>query len=160
MIADTKTALRLSRVVRVDPQAAFDAWTQPEQIRRWACPEGHTVAESQVDLRVGGAYLLEIRSDDGATHTAYGVYREVDRPGRLVYTWDWKEDDHQVGETVVTVEFRPHERGTEVVLTHEGFPAEEATEAHVEGWTGCLEKLERHLGGASAPAAAAAGAEA
>lgn len=145
MIADTKTALRLTRIVNADPQTAFDAWTLPEHIRRWSCPEGHRVAVSEVDLTVGGGYLLQMTSDDGLTHTAFGTYREIDPPHRLVYTWDWKEDDHKVGETLVTVEFREHERGTEVVLTHEAFPAEEATQAHVEGWESCLDKLERHL---------------
>ena len=65
MIAETKTALRLSRIVNADPRAAFDAWTQPEQIRRWACPEGLSVADSQVDLTVGGRFLLKMEGEDG-----------------------------------------------------------------------------------------------
>ena len=105
------------------------------------------------DLTVGGGYKLRMTNDEGLTHTAVGTYREIDRPGRLVYTWDWLEDDHKVGESLVTVEFRPHADGTEVVLTHEGFPAAEATEAHVEGWTSCLEKFERHLAPVASPVA-------
>ncbi len=149
MIADTRTALRLTRIVKADPQTAFDAWTQPEQIRRWACPEGHTVADSQVDLTVGGRYLLKMRNDaEGSFHTAVGAYREIDAPRRLVYTWDWVEEDHHMGgDTLVTVEFRPHAEGTEIVLTHEAFPAEEITELHVEGWESCLDKYVAHFGG-------------
>lgn len=156
MIQDTKTALRLTRIVNADPRTAFDAWTQPEQIRHWACPEGHSIVDSQVDLAVGGRYLLKMKNEQGAAHTAVGVYRQVDPPHRLVYTWDWEEEDHKVGETVVTVEFHQHGQGTEIVLTHEAFPAGEATQAHLEGWSSCLDKFERrfHAAGAQEPAAA------
>jgi uncharacterized protein YndB with AHSA1/START domain len=54
---------------------------------------------------------------EGQWHTAFGVYREIDRPHRLVYTWDWEEDDYRVGETLVTVEFKNLGEATEVVLT-------------------------------------------
>ncbi len=161
MIADIPTALRLTRVVNADPQTAFDAWTQPEQIRRWACPEGHSVVDSQVDLRVGGEYVLKMRNDaEGSFHTAVGTYREIDAPRRLAYTWDWVEDDHKMDtETLVTVEFRHHADGTEVVLSHEAFPNAEITGLHVEGWESCLGKYEAHFAGApsaGAPVAAEA----
>lgn len=142
MKTETSASLRLTRVIKTDPNTAFAAWTQPRHIKRWSCPEGHTVVDSQVDLRVGGAYRLQMRSDDGTVHTARGIYREIDAPHRLVYTWDWEEAEHQVGETVVTIEFRALGGDTEIVLTHELFPAEEAKEAHEVGWTSCLDRLE------------------
>lgn len=146
MTEATKTALRLSRIVNADPQTAFEAWTQPEQIRNWACPEGLTVLDSQVDLTVGGSYVLQMGDPEGGTHTAIGTYREIDPPRRLVYTWDWIEDEHRMDlETVVTVEFHSRDGGTEVVLTHEAFPNTEATDAHDEGWSSCLDKFAGHL---------------
>ena len=114
--------------------------------------------DSQVDLTIGGSYLLKMENDEGLNHTAFGVYREVDPPHRLVYTWEWEEEEHKVGETLVTVEFREHAQGTEVILIHEAFPAEEATQAHLEGWTSCLDKFERRFEPASGPAEAAIGA--
>ncbi len=156
MIADARTALHLTRIVNADPQTAFDAWTQPEHIRHWACPEGATVADSQVDLTVGGSYVLKMRNDEqGIFHTAVGTYREIDPPNRLVYTWDWVEDDHRMDtETLVTVEFRPHADGTEVVLTHEAFPTEEITDLHGEGWESCLAQYVGYFTGRPATASA------
>ena len=81
-----------------------------------------------------------MREPNGSEHRVFGVYREVDPPRRLVYTWSW-ENDPEIVESVVTVEF--HERGnaTEVVLRHEGFPTKESRDRHETGWGGCLKKL-------------------
>jgi uncharacterized protein YndB with AHSA1/START domain len=143
MSTETRTALRITRTIKASPERVFEAWTRPEHLERWACPEGGKVLEASVELRVGGGHHLVMKTEEGGIHTAYGVYREIDAPRKLVYTWDWKEEEFRVGETVVTVEFRPASQGTDVVLTHELFPAPEATKAHEEGWISCLNRLER-----------------
>jgi uncharacterized protein YndB with AHSA1/START domain len=143
MSTKTDTSLRLSRVIQGDPDTVFRAWTEPAQLERWSCPEGLTVGDAQVELRVGGRYRLRMRGPEGQVHTAVGMYREIVRPHRLVYTWQWEEEDHAVGETLVTVEFNDLDGSTELVLTHELFPNTEATSDHQEGWTSCLDRLER-----------------
>lgn len=47
-----------------------------------------------------------------------------------------------MGETVVTVKFSEVEGGTEVTVSQEGFPANEAKVAHEEGWSACLDHFE------------------
>ncbi len=145
MTATADRRCRVRRVIPAPPEAVFHAWTQPELIRQWSCPPGGTIRESQVDLVPGGPYRLLIEAEGGTLHAAFGVYREVDAPNRLVYTWDWEEPEAAVGETLVTVEFRADGPSTEVVLTHEGFPAAEAAEGHRLGWTWSLERLEELL---------------
>jgi uncharacterized protein YndB with AHSA1/START domain len=144
MSTETGTSLRISRIINADREAVFRAWTEPDQLKRWSCPEGMTVADSQVDLTVGGRYRLRMESPEGKAHTAVGVYREIESPGRLVYTWDWEEES--IGETLVTVEFNDLGESTEVVLIHELFPNAEAKVGHEEGWTSCLNRLEKVLG--------------
>lgn len=141
MSVETISALRITRVIRADRQAVWDAWTQPEQMKRWACPAPGGVESITTDLRVGGSFDLRMNVD-GNPHNAFGTYREVDPPSRLVYTWDWREEEAAMGETVVTVEFNVVEGGTEVVLVHDGFPAVEAKTAHEEGWGACLTHFE------------------
>lgn len=145
MSTKTATSLRISRVINADPATVFRAWTEPDQLKQWSCPEGLTLGDVQVDLTVGGRYRLRMESPDGAVHTAVGSYREIEAPRRLVYTWQWEEADHDVGETLVTVEFNAMGGTTEVVLTHELFPNAQAKDSHVEGWTSCLDRLERLL---------------
>ncbi len=136
----TTSSLTITRTIKASADKVFDAWTQPEQIKRWAAPEGVEVQEAQVDLTVGGRYHIRMLSDEGE-HNAVGVYREVIRPTRLVYTWSWEEKDHDVGETLVTVEFNAQGDNTEVVVLHEGFPAAEARDGHEQGWTSCLSQF-------------------
>ncbi|UCC83339.1 MAG: SRPBCC domain-containing protein [Gemmatimonadota bacterium] len=143
MSTGTGTSLRVSRVIKASPEEVFAAWTQPEHLKRWSCPEGMEVGDAQVDLTVGGRYLIRMESPQGKVHTAVGVYREIERPSRLVYTWDWEEES--IGETIVTVEFNDLDGSTEVVLTHELFPNAEAKVGHEEGWTSCLGRLEKLL---------------
>ena len=138
----TTSSLTITRTIKASADKVFDAWTQPEQIKRWAAPEGVEVQEAQVDLTVGGRYHIRMLSDEGE-HNAVGVYREVTRPTRLVYTWSWEEKDHDVGETLVTVEFNAQGDNTEVVVVHEGFPAAEARDGHEQGWNGCLDGFEQ-----------------
>jgi uncharacterized protein YndB with AHSA1/START domain len=64
------------------------------------------------------------------------------RPSRkLVYTWVWKSTPER--ESLVTVELRAKDGGTELTLTHAGFVDEAARERHEHGWSGCLDRLAR-----------------
>jgi uncharacterized protein YndB with AHSA1/START domain len=133
-------ALEVRRTFAAPPARVFQAWTRPEELKRWAAPGPMETPLAEVDLRVGGQYRIHMRAPDGAEHRVFGVYREVDPPRRLVYTWTW-EDDPEVIDSVVTVEF--HDRGgsTEVVLRHEALPNKDRRDKHEVGWNGCLDKL-------------------
>lgn len=141
MSTETDTSLRVSRVIGTDRETAFRAWTEAEQMKRWAAPEGGTVTDAASEVKVGGRYRIAMVTADGGEHVAVGEYREVKRPSRLVYTWDW-EGDGAMGDTLVTVEFNEVDGGTEVVLLHERFPNAEARDNHTVGWESCLNRLE------------------
>jgi uncharacterized protein YndB with AHSA1/START domain len=142
----TSHVLRLTRTIKASRQAVFKAWTEPEQMKQWMAPEGLDLPAVEADVRVGGAYRIQMISPDGATHTAYGTYREINPPERLVYTWSWKEEPHSdIGETLVTVTLEEAEGATEVTMLHEGLPTEERRKDHEEGWTSCLNRLEKQF---------------
>ncbi len=146
MSTQTGQSLKLTRVIRADPETVFRAWTEPEQLKRWSAPEGVEPADVEVDLTVGGRYRIRMRDPEGKEFNALGVYREIERPSRLVYTWQWEEKENDVGETLVTVEFHDLGGSTEVVLTHEQFPDTKAKDDHEQGWGSCLNRLEKLFG--------------
>ena len=115
MSTKTGTSLRVSRVINAKPARVFEAWTEPDQLKKWSCPEGGYTVDDE--------------------------YRKIERPKRLVYTWDW-DGEAPLGETLVTVEFNDLGGSTEVVINHERFPNAEAKQRHEDGWTSCLNKLE------------------
>jgi len=140
---DADTSLTVRRTYPAARERVFRAWTDPAALREWSCPVGFTVAEASVDLRVGGAYRIAMQPPDGEPNIAYGTYREVSPPERLVYTWQW--EGGEMGETLVTVEFRDLGGETEVVLVHELFPSTEVRDRHNEGWLSLLEHLAQAL---------------
>ncbi len=144
--ATPETTLTLRRTFQAPREKVFHAWTDPETLKKWWGPEGYETPEAEVDLRVGGRYRLGMRKlPDGEVFYLSGAFREISPPERLVYTWSWEQASMDVGETLVTIEFRVAGQSTEVVLKHELFPNEEARENHNQGWNGCLDKLAKLL---------------
>jgi uncharacterized protein YndB with AHSA1/START domain len=142
-------AFRLERTFAAPPEEVFDAWTNPEVLRRWwgARPTSSSPG-CEVDLRVGGRYLLQMRDGEtGELHAVGGEYREVVRPLRLVYTWCWQGSEglHPGHVSLVTVDFRPDGQATTVVLEHTGLASEESRDRHAVGWRGSLENLARRI---------------
>jgi uncharacterized protein YndB with AHSA1/START domain len=138
--------LHMERTFDAAPDAVFDAWTNPEVLRRWwaAAPDWHT-ALAEVDLRPGGRYRLSMRdSNTGDVHTVGGEYVEVERPARLVYTWTWEGDPPEMAgsaNSVVTVAFRAEGDRTRVVLDHTRLADDEIAAKHEHGWNACLDNL-------------------
>jgi uncharacterized protein YndB with AHSA1/START domain len=134
-------SLTLNRIVEASRERAFQAWTQPEELKRWLAPGDLTVELVQVDLRPGGRYRVHMREPGGKVHRLVGAYQVVEVPGRLVFTWRWESEEKPV-ETRVTVDFRALGADrTEIVVLHEFFPTEAMCAQHVSGWNACLLKL-------------------
>jgi uncharacterized protein YndB with AHSA1/START domain len=143
-----ETSLRVERSFDASPEEVFDAWTNPEVLRRWwVADPSWTTPLAEVDLRVGGRYRLSMEDPGtGARHTVGGEYSEVSRPERLSYSWCWEEDgrpgDHV---STVTVEFRRERERTTVVLEHTGLASADSRDQHAHGWAGCLESLQSRV---------------
>jgi uncharacterized protein YndB with AHSA1/START domain len=142
-------SVRVSRTIHADADTLFRAWTDPRELMHWWRQEGDgwAFAGATVDLRVGGRYRLAMTGPDGTTHAAIGEYREIERPVRLAFTWDWENPANRVGDTLVSIEFRhAGAKGTEVILTHERFADPARLGRHEQGWTELLRLLDRHIG--------------
>lgn len=128
----------------------FDAWTNPDVLRRWwRASESWETPLAEVDVREGGSYRLSMKTDEGEIHTVFGEYREVTPPERLAFTWSWEEGPGPAmggsENTLVVVEFEEDGDGTLVKLTHSGFASEELKGMHTQGWEGVLDTLERNV---------------
>jgi uncharacterized protein YndB with AHSA1/START domain len=134
--------LILRRMLNAPPELAFRAWTSPEHIKQWMCPEpGMEVASARMEARVGGKYRIQMKKD-GEFFTAVGEFREVKAPERLVYTWDFEKDGsgEEFGEvegkqSLITVEFFKRGKQTEFVLTHTRFATVQSRDSHAQGWS-------------------------
>ena len=132
---------RVTRLVPAPVEEVFRAWTDPAVMRRWFGP-GEATAEIEADARPGGTYRFVLRRADGGPLAVSGSYREVDPPRRLSFTWAWEEGGPDDVESLVTVELAPAGDGTEMTLTHGGFPDAGVAAPYGVGWTNSLPKLE------------------
>ena len=139
-------AFRVRRRFAVPREIVFRAWTEEAALRQWWCPAGWTPADTEVDLRVGGAYTIGMRkAGTDRKISAYGRFLEVRSPELLVYSWHWRGAFEEMPETRVTVRFEEIDNGTEVTLLQECLPEIGICLQHRAAWIAAWERLESHL---------------
>jgi uncharacterized protein YndB with AHSA1/START domain len=136
----------LSRAFDAPRERVFAALTTPAAVRQWLAPCDFTLAECEMDLRVGGAWRLLMRRPDGEEFAMRGVYREVSAPKRYVHTESYDGHDGW-GELFITTELAESGGRTTVTLTllHPSRECRDAN-AHVEqGVAQAYDKLGAYL---------------
>jgi uncharacterized protein YndB with AHSA1/START domain len=141
-VSDDRASVRIVDVFEFPRDVVFAAWTEPEQLKQWWGPGFFETVFAEVDLRPGGRY--ELLLEPGSMRLV-GEFREVTPPRRLVYTWRWEQGVPDTRESLVTVEFREHGGGTEVVLVHDNFAGPGPVDMYDEGWRSGLDKLRAFL---------------
>ncbi len=138
----TVPSIAIRRTYDASPERVYQAWTTPEVAKVFLGPDDVKAAEVEMDVRVGGTYRIVMLMPDGERWTVGGTYREVVPGHRLAMTWTWAEDDPKdEHETLLTLEFNPHDGGTELILTHEKFASQESRDSHARGWEAILDAL-------------------
>ncbi|HWV44672.1 MAG TPA: SRPBCC domain-containing protein [Nitrospira sp.] len=141
-----KTSLEIVRFINVPTDRVYDAWTDPAQLRQWFGPENVRTRKFTADVRVGGNYRWDLTSPEGEEMSAFGEYKELVPGKKIVFTWQWDNDEAWENRTsVVTIELVESRGGTELRLKHEKLPSEESRDRHNEGWNSLLDKLEQFL---------------
>ena len=136
--------LRIERTFAATAEEVFDAWTNPEVMRRWFHPfPTWETPTAEVDLRVGGTVSVVMRAPDGSESGAQGEYRVIDRPHRLVMTWIFDSDPSN--EQLMELSFSESAGATTVVLVNSRIASDERRDSQEWGWNGCLNELERAL---------------
>lgn len=130
----------IEEMITGTPEEIFDAWTDPECLKQWFVGgKTNCVSLAETDPRPGGKYRI-VMSGDERDYDHYGEYIEVDRPGRLVFTWHTPSIDYV--ESLVTVTLTPGDEGrTRLRLVHEKLP-DHMVEPHRAGWAELLQKLD------------------
>jgi len=133
--------LALQMVVDSPLDRVFTALTEPAQVASWWGPRGYSMAEIDLDLRVGGRYRFTMQPPGGDPFHLAGEFLEIEPPRRLVYTFGYEEPDPDDRQTVVTLTLDQAGHETAVSLSQDGFATEARLELHRSGWTDSLEKL-------------------
>jgi len=78
--------LMLTRIIDAPPARVFDAWTKPDLLKQWFAPKPYTTLHAEIDLRVGDANNIMMRSPDGQDLPNDGAFLEVIPNRKIVIT--------------------------------------------------------------------------
>jgi uncharacterized protein YndB with AHSA1/START domain len=138
----SETTLYLERLIPSPPEVLFALWTEPAQLLRWWAPEGYEPSVHALDVRPGGRWRTTLRRSDGSLVATSGVYRIVEPPRRLSFTWAWEGKNGVRGhETEVMVTFEATPGGTRLVLLQQRFENKQARDSHNVGWSSSFDRL-------------------
>ena len=142
--AANKTSLEIKRVINAPRSRVYAAWTDPAQLKEWWGPEGVETRNFAADARVDGKYRWDLVNQEGEEMSVFGEYRELVPGKKIVFTWQWDDDEAWKNvSSVVTVELSDRDGGTEICLRHEQLPSTESRDRHNEGWSSVLDRLEK-----------------
>ena len=108
------------------PERVFAAFADATKKRRWfAEGEMHEVQEFTSDFRVGGTERLRYRFKEGTPFpgvelTNQGTYQEIVPNRRIVSASTMAFGNKPFSASLVTVEFVPTDKGTDLICTHQG----------------------------------------
>jgi uncharacterized protein YndB with AHSA1/START domain len=144
----SETTLRLERLIASPPEDLFALWVEPENLLKWWAPDGFEAVVGGLDIRPGGRWRMMLRRPDGGVVATSGVYRVVEPPRHLVFTWAWENSAGARGhETEVAVSFEPAPGGTRLVLVQQHFESRQARDNHNRGWSASLDRQQKILTG-------------
>lgn len=78
--------LVLTRLIDVPRDKLFRYWTEPALIVQWFTPPPWKTIHAETDVRAGGASYIVMQGPDGTEMPNRGVYLEVVKNERLVFT--------------------------------------------------------------------------
>ncbi len=83
---DPRLDLLLERVIDVPPEVVWNAWTQPEQVKKWFTPAPWKTVDCEIDLRPGGRFRTVMQSPEGQQFPNEGCFLEIVQNRKLVWT--------------------------------------------------------------------------
>ena len=144
---ESETTLRLERLIASPPEVLFGLWTEPVQLLKWWGPDGYETSVHSLETRPGGRWRIILRRSDGSALAMSGVYRIIEPPRRLAFSWAWENASGARGhETEVEVNFEATPGGTRLVLLQQRFESKQARDNHNVGWSSSFDRLTKVAG--------------
>jgi len=120
------TEILIIRRFDAPAELVFDVWTTPEHVRNWWGWDTDAMSVCEIDLRVGGGYRFV--AGDGNREVAFrGVYREIDRPHRLVSTEVYEPYPESESINTLTLEEEDGVTTMTIVVAHQSKEARDGT---------------------------------
>jgi len=139
-------ALTLIRTFDAPRELVWQAWTTPEHALNWWGPTHHPATQMSWDFRSGGRWrncLHSVETGEPLWHG--GIFKEIIKPERLVFTFAWEEPGERGMEALVTVTFAEQQEKTRMVLHQTPFQSIAERDGHDGGWNSTFDRLAEYL---------------
>jgi uncharacterized protein YndB with AHSA1/START domain len=157
--ASATNAVVVVRELDAPPEVAWQAWSDPAQIRQWWGPVGFTCTRADVDFRVGGSTLVTMQAPaeyGGFSMHNRWTYTALDQPRRIEFVSTFADaDGNRIDpaaagippgvpvEVPHVVDLEPLPGGrTRVTVTESGYTDEQARAQSQLGQEQCLDKMQ------------------
>jgi len=152
--------LTITRIFDAQRDRVWKAWTDPEIFMKWWGPKYFSCPLANLDLRIGGKYLVAMRGPDGKDFYSTGTYREIVPLEKIAVTDSFADEKgnavpasfYGMGETFpremkVTITFEDHDGKTKMTLN---YPTTEGIDTTMldnmkQGWNQSFDKLAESL---------------
>jgi uncharacterized protein YndB with AHSA1/START domain len=145
---DRDTVANVRRRFASPPARVFAAFSDASLVSQWLRPSPEvTLSVLMFDFRAGGAYRFAYHVPGRETMHVNGVFRIIDAPSNLVFSWNIEPPDEHAGvQSEVTVTLTPDGDGTMLAIRHAQLTAPGSAARHAEGWRGAIDLLIDLLG--------------
>jgi uncharacterized protein YndB with AHSA1/START domain len=143
----TDREIVMTRVFDAPRDLVFEAHSSCEHMSRWWGPRRYEIASCDIDFRPGGAWRIVHRGADGQEFGFHGEFREIVRPERISWTFEFEGMPGHVSVDTVTFEERD---GKTTLTTRSVFDSVEDRDGMLqsgmaEGAAETLDRLEEYL---------------
>ena len=94
--------LVMTRVFNAPRELVFNAHLDPQQVEQWWGPRAYTTIVDKLEARPGGQWRFINRRADGSEEAFRGEFREIVRPERITWTFEWEGLPGHIGLETVT----------------------------------------------------------
>ena len=137
--------LLIVRAFDAPPALVFRLWEDPVHRARWWGPKGYHCKQLTQDFRVGGAWRACIVNPKGEESWHGGVFQEIERDRRIVFTFTWDSGPAGGVETVITVTIAEQSGMTIQSFHQTPFANAERRNAHVVGWSQLIDAQQTYV---------------
>jgi uncharacterized protein YndB with AHSA1/START domain len=104
VIERDQLAFSMSRTFDAPRELVWRVTIDPQLVPEWWGPRGYTTIVDKMDFRVGGAWRYVQTDEQGNEHAFNGVYKEIQAPERLVYTFEYEPFAGHVSVDTITLQ--------------------------------------------------------
>ncbi len=128
----------------VPVEKVYEAWTNPDQLKKWWKPMDKKLTGVTNELKEGGK--IDYLFDENDLHIT-GNYIQIKANELLEYTWNWELPDDPVKNSSykLTIQFANEGSKSSIHVTQDAFKDEEGMLPHEQGWKKGLSDLSHYL---------------